>query len=114
MTPNTKRKTKTDNGLEILHQRYYKGKPERLASLEEEREHADVARKIYDLRKEAGLTQKQLAERVGTTSSVISRLEAADYDGHSLDMLRRIAAALNRRIRIEFDPVDPKISSTAV
>ncbi len=103
-----KKRSKTNDGLEILHRRYYEGKPERLESLQEEREHAEVARKIYDLRKEAGFTQKELAERVGTTPSVISRLEAADYEGHSFSMLNRIAAALNRKVRIEFDPVEHK------
>ena len=39
--------------------RYYEGRPERLESLQEERENAEIARKIYDLRKEAGLTQKE-------------------------------------------------------
>jgi hypothetical protein len=39
---------------------------------------------------------------IGTTASVISRLEDADYEGHSLAMLRRIAAALNKRVEIRF------------
>jgi len=42
---------------------------------------------------------------VGTTASVICRLEDADYDGHSLGMLRRIAAALDKRVQIRFVPV---------
>ena len=45
-------------------------------------------------RKKAGLSQRQLAELVGTTASVICLLEDADYQGHSLSMLRRIASAL--------------------
>mgnify|MGYP001586767774 CR=1 FL=1 len=53
---------------------------------------------IYELRMEAGLTQKELAKRVGTTQSVISRIEDADYDGHSLSILNRIATSLNRRL----------------
>jgi len=48
----------------------------------------DIAQQIYDLRMKSGLTQKQLAERVGTSTSVISRLEDADYQGYSLSMLR--------------------------
>ena len=51
-----------------------------------------------------GLTQRQLAKLVGTTASVICRLEDADYEGHSLAMLNRIAAALNKRVKIEFVP----------
>jgi transcriptional regulator with XRE-family HTH domain len=53
-------------------------------------------------RTKAGLTQKELAKHVGTTPSVISRLEDADYRGHSLAMLRRIARALNKRVEIRF------------
>jgi transcriptional regulator with XRE-family HTH domain len=61
-----------------------------------------VARLLYDARNKAGLTQKELAKLVGTTQSVIARLEDADYEGHSLTMLHRIAAALNKRIDIRF------------
>ena len=39
---------------------------------------------------------------MGTTASVICRLEDADYEGHSLSMLNRIASALDRRIKIDF------------
>lgn len=68
----------------------------------EESFNADVAMKVYEARKEAGLTQKQLAHKVGTTQSVIARLEDADYDGHSLNLLRRIAQALGKRLLVEF------------
>jgi len=98
-----KRKTTTD-AVEIVHRRYFEGKPERLQELEEERANADVAQKIYELRQKAGLTQQELAKLVGTTPSVISRLEGADYRGHSLSMLRRIAAALDKRVEIRFVP----------
>lgn len=51
-----------------------------------------------------GLTQKQLAERVGTTQSVIARLEDADYSGHSLFMLQRIASVLDRKLVVNLLP----------
>ena len=63
---------------------------------------AEVAQLIYDVRSKAKLTQKQLAELVGTTQSVIARLEDADYEGHSLSMLQRIAAAVNKRLEVRF------------
>ncbi|MBL8232588.1 MAG: XRE family transcriptional regulator [Bryobacterales bacterium] len=63
-----------------------------------------VARKIYELRIKAGLTQQELASRVGTTKSAISRLEDADYEGHSLSMMKRIAEALGKRVEIRFLP----------
>jgi predicted transcriptional regulator len=43
-----------------------------------------------------------LAERIGTKQSVISRLEDADYEGHSLTMLQRIATALGQCVEIRF------------
>ncbi len=67
-----------------------------------------VARKIYRIRKRAGLTQQQLAKLVSTTTSVISRLEDADYEGHSLTMLHRIAAALDKRLEVRFVSVGRK------
>ena len=59
--------------------------------MEEERANDEIARKILALRTKAGLTQTQLGKLVGTIASVICRLEDADYEGHSLAMLRRIA-----------------------
>lgn len=53
----------------------------------------DLAVLIAEMRKSAGLTQKELADLIGTTQSVIARLESADYEGHSLPMLKKIAAA---------------------
>jgi len=63
-----------------------------------------VAQMVYDARTAAGMTQKQLAEAVDTTQSVISKLEDAEYDGHSLSMLRRVAKALHRRVEIRLVP----------
>ena len=103
--PKKKRRPTTD-AVEILHRRYYEGKPERLSGLEKARANDQVARKIAALRRHAGLSQRQLAQLVGTTASVICRLEDADYAGHSLVMLNRIAAALNRRVEIRFVPAE--------
>lgn len=66
---------------------------------------AEIARKIYELRTKAGLSQRELAKRVGTSASAICRLEDADYEGHSLLLLKRIADALDRRVEIRFLPV---------
>lgn len=99
-----KRKTTTD-ALEIINRRFYDGQPERIAELEEARANDAVARKIRELRQKARLTQGQLGKLIGTTASVISRLEDADYEGHSLAMLNRIAAALDRRVEIRFLPL---------
>ena len=103
-----KRDKGTSNAVEILKSRYIRGDQIREASLEAERVNADVAQMIYDLRGEAGLTQKDLGDLVGTTQSVISRLEDADYEGHSLTMLNRIAKALNQKLTVSMTAKDPE------
>jgi len=103
------KRTPTSDAVAILHRRYYEGRPERLAELEEARANDNVARKITTLRLQAGLTQRQLAKLVGTTASVICRLESADYEGHSLAMLQRIADALKQRVEIRFVPVTKRL-----
>ena len=105
--PMTK-KEKISDATKILRNRYVKDDPERRASVEAERVNAQVARMIHDLRKDAGLTQKELAELVGTTQSVISRLEDADYEGHSLSMLGRIAEALKQKMTVVMTAKDPE------
>ena len=95
----------TSDAVEILRRRIYEGKPAWLKNLEEARANEEIARKIQKLRAAAGLTQTQLAKLVGTTASVICRLEDAEYEGHSLAMLRRIAGALNQRVEIRFVPI---------
>ena len=102
--PKAPKKEPAADGLEILRRRYYAGKPARVAEYEKVSADMDVARKIFRLREKAGLTQRQLAQRIGTTQSVIARLEDADYEGHSLAMLKRVAAALDQRLEIRFVP----------
>jgi DNA-binding XRE family transcriptional regulator len=91
--------------LQHTYERFIAGDKEREERYERALENADVARKLYDLRAAAGLTQRQLARLVGTSASVICQLEDADYEGHSMAMLRRIAAALDKRVEIRFVPV---------
>ena len=74
------------------------------STAEEFREQAEVAEMLYAARTTAGLTQKELAQAAGTTQQVISQLEDADYQGHSLSMLRRIATALGSRVEIRLVP----------
>jgi len=95
-----KKEKRRVDAVSILHRRYIGDDAERKSSLQEERVNGEVARMIYELRNEAGLKQKELAELIGTTQSVISRLEDSDYDGHSLSMLRKIAKALKQKLNI--------------
>lgn len=60
----------------------------------------DLALLVREMREDAGLTQTELAKRAGTTQSVIARLEDAEYTGHSLAMLERIALACGVALRL--------------
>ncbi len=59
------------------------------------------AQRLFELRKHTGETQKQFAERVHMTESMISRLERGDHVP-SLATLCRIAEAFGRRLEIVF------------
>jgi ribosome-binding protein aMBF1 (putative translation factor) len=95
------------DALDQLTAKFVGGDPKRQAILDEEIVNAEVAQLVYDLRKKAGLSQRELAKKVGTTASVICRMEQADHEG-SLPMLRRIAGALNRRLELRAVPIEPR------
>ena len=99
-------KKKTTDAVAIIHNKFIKDDPAMEQLLEEVEVENEIARKIYELRTGAGLSQRELASMVNTQASVICRLEDADYDGHSLSMLRKIAKALNRRVEITFVPLE--------
>lgn len=103
-----KKRKPTRDAVEIINRRFFQGKPEMLALLERERMNAEIARQIYDLRAEAGLSQRGLAKLVGTSASAICRLEDGDYRGHSLGMLQRIGVALGKRVQVRFLPIKGK------
>ncbi|EGJ34288.1 MULTISPECIES: helix-turn-helix transcriptional regulator [Moorena] len=95
--------TKTSDAIKILNKKI-RTDPEMEEMIAEASLNAEVAQLIYEARTKAGLTQKQLAELVGTKQPVIARLEDADYEGHSLSMLQKISRALNHRVAIAFIP----------
>ena len=69
---------------------------------------------IYDLRTEASLTQRELAERMGTTQSVISRLEEGGGVRNRIDTLARVATALDRHLIVSFPEKVPANLKDAV
>jgi transcriptional regulator with XRE-family HTH domain len=71
---------------------------------------AGIAEAICEARQRAGLTQSDLARRIGTSQSAIARVENADYDGHSLRTIAKIANALNLNVTLRFD-ADPSAGS---
>ena len=97
--------------LRHLYERFVEGDAEQEARYEEHLANAEIARKLHALREKAGLSQRELAKLVGTSASVICRLEDADYNGHSLSMLQRIAAAFDKRVEIRFVSIPGKTQS---
>lgn len=69
---------------------------------------------IYDLRTGAGLSQRELAERMGTTQSVISRLEEGGGARNRIDTLARVAEALGRHLIVSFPEKVPAKLTDAV
>lgn len=70
---------------------------------EHERAISDIAQVAYNLRINAGLTQKALAEKSHTTQQVIARLESGkDHRLPSFDLLARVASAVGKRLAIQF------------
>lgn len=99
----------TTDAVEILHRLYFENDQKMMEMLEAERIKGKIAQRVYNLREEAGLTQKQLAKKVGTTAKVIDELEMTDYEDHEIGdailMLQRIAKAVDKRIDIDFQVV---------
>lgn len=68
---------------------------------QEARERASLGLKISRLRAARGMSQAQLAAKLNTTQSVVSRFESADYQGHRVETLRRVANALDLDLVVE-------------
>jgi transcriptional regulator with XRE-family HTH domain len=64
---------------------------------------ARIAEQLIALRKRRGLDQAEVANLVGTQQPAISRIERADYQSWSFNTLRKIAGALDARIRVEIE-----------
>lgn len=74
----------------------------------------DLGQLIYNLRTGAGLSQRELAGRMGTTQSVISRLEEGGGARNRIDTLARVATALGRHLIISFPAEIPSSMPDAV
>ena len=71
----------------------------------------DIAFQIINLREQAGLTQKELADLVGTKQSNIARLESADYTSYTLKTLEKVTRALKARLQIKIVPLRNKVDA---
>jgi ribosome-binding protein aMBF1 (putative translation factor) len=94
-----KRDTKRDKHREVVEQRARKSATYRKAFARNLHQ-IDLALLVREMREDKGLTQAELAKKVGTTQSVIARLEDAEYKGHSLAMLERIAMACGVALKL--------------
>ena len=94
---------RTKSALKVL-EKVTANKASIQAGIAKARINLQLAQMIYDARTRAGLSQRQLADLVGSKQPVIARLENADYEGHSLTMLQRIASALEHRLDVRFIP----------
>ena len=70
---------------------------------EEEYVKISIGEQLLQLRSEAHLTQAELAKRVGTTGSAISRYENASYDRYELQTLRKLVEACGGHMKIVFE-----------
>jgi ribosome-binding protein aMBF1 (putative translation factor) len=84
--------------LQIIHRLFYEGKPWRMVELEETRASAAIARQIYDLREASGFSSRGLARLAGIPETAVRRFEEDDFDGESLESLKKIAHALGQRV----------------
>jgi ribosome-binding protein aMBF1 (putative translation factor) len=94
-----KQTAKRDRHSEIVEQRARKSTTYRKAFTRTLHQ-IDLALLVREMREDADLTQAELAKKVGTTQSVIARLEDAEYTGQSLAMLERIAAVCGVALRL--------------
>lgn len=86
--------------------------PELVEELERVAFYRDLAKKLYDMRKSAGLTQSHLAKLIGTKQSVISRIESSAYEGQrSISVFWRVARVLKMKVRIETYPAAQPVPS---
>lgn len=105
---------KTRNFAEVIRAKLRKN-PELAEAVARHAYDADVGQKVHDARVKAGLSQKDLAAKIGTHQSVISRIEDADYGRPSMRTLERIAEALDLDLRVVFKPkFAPTYSETSV
>ena len=93
------------NKVQDLHRKWSREPAYRKAYDDLDAEFA-LARSLIEARLGAGLTQVQLAERMGTTQSVVARLECG-RGNPSTRTLESLARSTGTRLRISFVPVDP-------
>ena len=75
--------------------------PEFRAVYAEEAAKKELWLQLIEARQDAGLTQSEVAERLGVSQAQVARIEKRGYDSHSLNTLRRYVAALGPEFALE-------------
>jgi ribosome-binding protein aMBF1 (putative translation factor) len=91
--------------VDDLHRKWLKQRPGYAKAVAELEEEFQFAREMIGARARAGLTQKQLASRMKTTRTVISRLESGRMKP-STRTLERYARATGHKLKISFEPAE--------
>ena len=73
-------------------------------AFQEELTKLSIGEQLIKLRLQAQMTQAEVAKKVGTTASAISRYENSEYDRYELQTLRKIVEACGGVLRIAMDP----------
>ncbi|MBU0569107.1 helix-turn-helix domain-containing protein [bacterium] len=103
----------TTNAVEILKHRL-SNDPELAVLVEEERKRLRLADKIRKVRLKVGLSQREIAKRIGSTQSAVARLESGNYERLSLSTLIKISLALNCRVNFEIEPAKSALWSEQI
>ena len=74
------------------------------AAFQKELARLKIANQIATLRKVYGLSQSELAERIGTKQAGVARMERAGYRGYTMATLAKIAAATGARLNVRLVP----------
>ena len=75
--------------------------PETRAIYEEEAAKSELWLQLVEARQKAGLTQRQMAERLGVSQAQVARIEKRGYDAYTLNTLRRYVTALGDGFSLE-------------
>ncbi len=95
--------------LDRLTEKLIAQNPSIVEGLEKADQAWDIAFQIRELREKLGLTQKELAELVGTKQSNIARIENADYTRYTLTTLEKVTRALKAKLQVRIIPAEPGI-----
>ncbi len=99
LTMEKSRKGRTSNAVSLI-DRWYGGDQEWDQMVLEEEIKARVGQIIYHLRTEANLPQTNLAEMIGVTQSMISKVENGDYSGNYFEVLFKVCFVMHKRLNI--------------